>query len=267
MLQSIRTHGDLLERGYADFIESRLQGYALFWSRAIGNDGSSRLLSPDAVSAETKERRERSAQDSYTILESLICAHRAVAQLEEIDWNAFDQTRGLDIHLASVNSFMVFYAHLGRARDCISRIGETWGMPGLEDDLVDLYRRRNVVLHGAKIPFLIIDAALAIVPPRGSAEDSREWGRGSRWTDADRMNCEDIVVHCKELLHDVTNLINDLYCRVIPAIPKELVTALEAANSNTLNYQAPGISSSIFVPSLHIPSGDIIVPGDPRGYP
>lgn len=203
MAQELRINGDPIERMHADFVFERLPSYDRIWSDLIGNDGSSRLPLRDDFNPETNARRQRTSQYIYTALISVLCA-RQITQ-------GIPSASTLPAYLDSINQLVAFYAHLGRVRDCVKRVGEEWRISDLADAIEWLYQERNDVLHNVLPPITELYGALVFVPP---GEDDISWNRRGKWSDSDLLDFTPLSDHMKETLNRTLALLESSFARL-----------------------------------------------------
>ncbi len=241
----LAAHGDVLERDNADFIKSSLPGYARIWAEYIGNDGSSRPAPTPGTSLGEEEARKRSltSQHIYTALESVLALRRlAAAQLPTTTASGTDL---LDV----ANLMLLAHAHMGRIRDQVKKLGELWGLPLLAGPLEDYYQRRNTVLHGAKVPFSIIQGATIIALPAEDDADANKWGdKRSTWTDCGKAEREFLDQYLAESAGRLATIVNSALEKVYADKIKPYLRA-----TNFPQLPDPTGPASALVPSGTLP--------------
>jgi hypothetical protein len=156
----ISKHGDILERNYSGLIDQRLPAYSEIWKRFIGNTGKGRMIEIPNLQEDEERKRIIFSQYHYSCFESIVGMNLLVGRISSTSISDIDE------YVQINNDFLSFQAHAGRIRDCVRRMGELFGLDNLDKGLNDFYQQRNEVLHGCKVPYMIIEGMLAIPPIR-----------------------------------------------------------------------------------------------------
>ena len=159
MKWTLKDHGDLLEKQSLVFIETSLPAYQEIWSIFIGHKGNGAMADMKYIPDDIEKKRKEFAQHHYTILESLyfmqLICDEELTKLSEI--KDFEQYR------KSINQIMAFVGYLGRVIDCMEKCFATISHKNSRSGLMELYRKRNIVLHGKKFPIEFSDGLLESV--------------------------------------------------------------------------------------------------------
>lgn len=190
--QDIRTHGDPLEREYADLICSRFPAYAEIWGEYIGNDGASHPLPISWMTEGDEKRRSHSSQHMYTSLQSIVCMTRLLDDVRSIDLAELGQPSRVDQYLEITNLLLAFMAHAGRLRDQVKELCAQWGAGNLHMQFQEWYKQRCVVLHGVKIPIGDINGDVHIAVPRGESQTDSGWCDKMLWENADSVEVDEL---------------------------------------------------------------------------
>lgn len=224
----ITKHGDALEREYAVFITTRLQAYDLIWKKYIGNDGTANLIAVSALDQDENRERQLFAQHHYSCLESIICMKLIVEESEARIIN--DITDYIHIN----NDFLAFQAHAGRINDCLRKCGDHFDKGNVSKDLEEYYKQRNTVLHGCKLPFLIVYGVLAIPTPKGVEEDRSRWNDKKSWKDAEQDDFDFMSSYMKETFDGIVKELNKALYNILDRVKEYAIEkkfTLEVANS------------------------------------
>lgn len=146
-------HGDPIEREYATYIGASLSGYEKIWSGYLGNDGKSWLPPLPDHPNHDERRRQLTSQYTYSCLESVLALELILRDTADINTSGFSESRGRDDYLRMANLFLAFYAHVGRIRDLVGKLGDMWGDGNLADKLDEYYGQRSNVLHETLLLF------------------------------------------------------------------------------------------------------------------
>jgi len=176
----ISKHGDNLEKEYSDFIRTNIPNYEEIWKRYIGNDGNNHLIKVVNLSPEEERDREFFSQFNYTALESFISIYETQCELREFKVDLNNKVKSL---LKLFNSFILFWALIGRFNDNIKKIQDILNKINLISDLYDFYQARNQILHDRKIPYLIIDEEIMIPTVLTSTQTDQDWNEWKSWFD------------------------------------------------------------------------------------
>lgn len=220
--QSLEHDGDAVERTYAAFINSRLPGYATLWADFVGNDGASRLRPRKLEGEAERGMRERLSQRIYTVLESVLaCRQLQKGTFVAIHGGAQQQA---DAALEISNKVMLFYAHLGRIRDNIERVGSDWAQHDLGNDLQSFYSERCIVLHGCKMPFGSYENCVTTVLPGAIKNNAIVWDdRTGVWSGiapGDLLPLKDII---SDTFTRLLPLLDRAFQRLYAAVAGKLV--------------------------------------------
>lgn len=112
MTYSIKEHGDLLEKEATHFIREKFINYESVWQIYIGNTGNA--IKAPLPNYPYEEKRTNFAEHSYTVLESSFIISKILeSKIFEKSITSFKD------YLDFNNSFISFFAHLGRMHDTI----------------------------------------------------------------------------------------------------------------------------------------------------
>lgn len=228
MNPNLKDHGDEVERTYASFIQEHIPAYESMWARFIGNDGASRLVAPDHLGQPKQEKRERTAQHTYTALEALLCARLLLDRVEAEQIGTSTISDRTARYLFAINDLVAFYAQIGRVRDAFVALSKLWKDVGISKGLNEYYQQRNTVLHEIKIPFKFEGTILSIVAPQGATHDRTRWGSGLFWSQASEMPLTAVPDLLDRVLKEVSTLSNNAFARLhsehlskaFPTLPK-----------------------------------------------
>lgn len=207
----LKKHGDILETGFYNKIINQLPQYEEFWKLFIGNNGNAEIIGYS--NRELDSKRQEVAQLSYTIFESLVCLYRIDLKKSKIST--------LDDYLDANNNFLLFNTHCGRIRDCVKKIGEKLGIHDLHNLLEDFYKKRNIVLHGKKIPFTIIEDSFVLPLINGVDHNTNHWNDSLRWKDVNDLDLEFVNEFFSELYKEMLSCLSSVYSRLLNNIKKD----------------------------------------------
>lgn len=243
---TLREHGDIIEKDYAELIESRLTGYSKIWQSYIGHDGKGHHLSLDGIDEKEESIRNRFVQYHYSSLESIISMIEIVNALKGLGDVSVDSKRGRKDYIFSLNFFMAFYAHAGRVRDLVKKMSEIWQQEKLIEKFEEFYQQRNNVLHEAKLPIAFIAEAIAILPPAGKEDEQEKWGRNRIWGEVDVNLFEELIGFLDKFLQDIlvelNNFLESLFSQSIFEYTKNHPLILN--DNNELDMRSTTISGS-----------------------
>jgi len=243
----ISKHGDILEQHYYSIIEQHIPAYEEIWTRYIGNNGKAKLIHIDNLSAEESKKRILFSQYHYSAFESIVCIQELINDVDNIE------LRDIKNYVRLNNYFLSFQAHAGRIRDCVKKMGECFDVNDLYMILDDFYQQRNEILHGSKIPFLIVDGFYAIPLIKGSDEDAEKWHDKMGWDDIQNkdQNYKFINDHMTESYREILKLLNRCLYHLLPYI-KQIVEnyGFHLEPNNDIEYisdiTAPGLYGNHF---------------------
>ena len=212
MVLDISKHGDILEKKYSEFIRNTLPAYELIWIRYIGNDGTAKLISSGNLNEDQTNRRVMFSQYHYSVLESLICIKQIVEKDELLYCNNIDDYLNLQTLL------IAFQGHAGRIRDCIMKMGNFFELPNLYISIDDVYKQRNQVLHGCKVPIIIINDIFCLPEIQGIEENTTKWHDNLSWGRVEGLAKSPIIDYmtstfeelCKEVNKCLFQLLNKI---------------------------------------------------------
>ncbi len=202
MALDISLNGDELEKKYTDLIRSNIPNYEEIWKRYIGNDGSANIVQITSLNTEEETKRKRFAQYHYTLLESTVCIKIIVDEITEL------KIDNIDNYLKSNNLFISFQAHAGRIRDCIKKLGEQCGKPNLFQKIDEFYKCRSQILHGCKIPFILLDSEYLIPQIKGIEDNPKKWDDTMDWKDIEVDDYQFIVDYLKGTYDELVGKLN-----------------------------------------------------------
>ncbi len=222
MTYTIREHGDLLEKEAASFIEAKFPHYEEIWKIFVGHKGNG--TKAELPNDPYEEKRTKFAENSYTVLESSFFIYRM------IETNVFMYgIDNFDAYMNFSNSFISFFAYLGRIHDTVIKASEA-----IEDDKEDhkkfkeaihhFYEVRNVVLHGKKVPLILDSLQFPKMPIiYTSLVNGNSWHDNySIWDDADQIKHSYVGENVSSLFDELMHLINNRYAALKGIIWKKL---------------------------------------------
>jgi len=160
------------------------------------------------------ERRARTSQLTYTCLESVLAMRLLAGTLPQID---LARPSPADDLLEFSTGFLGFHAHAGRIRDQIKKLGTLWKVEGrlLEHALEEFYQERNTVLHGPKVPLVIVEGVTAILIPAGADATKHRWDdKRSLWANADSLERADLTEYLEETVRQLLQHLESALSRV-----------------------------------------------------
>lgn len=172
MTYLIDKDGDALEKAAGTFIKEHLINYEKVWQLYIGHDGLGQRAKMPMYDKE--DMRQSFSEHTYTMLESLFSVFR-IAQRDFVDIYSKD---AIDKYLEVIDLYLLFYAHIGRARDNIYEACSVIGLPNLSDveQMLDAaYTARHIVLHGKKLPLLFKDGKIEVPSLKTSDNVNGKW--------------------------------------------------------------------------------------------
>ncbi|MFA4907663.1 MAG: hypothetical protein WC602_05325 [archaeon] len=214
MTLELSKHGDILEQHYYSIIEKNIPAYEEIWKRYIGNNGKAKIIQVVNLPCEENSRRILFSQYHYSAFESIVCICELINDVDEIELSNIKNYVRLN------NCFLSFQAHAGRIRDCVKKMGESFNLNYLYIELDEYYKQRNEILHGCKIPFLIIDGFYAIPKIKGIKEDVEKWHDSMGWNDIQDKdgNFKFINDHMAETYREILKLLNKCLYTLLPYI-------------------------------------------------
>ena len=127
---------------------------------------------------EEEEKRLDFSERNYTCLESLICMHYIGQNIAVVDFATPSS------YILALNNFIAFQGHSGRLMDNLKRTIVLF-LPNQAESLIlglkDLYQKRNEIIHGKKLPFIIEDQLLLVAEIKGSEENRGAWTGSMLW--------------------------------------------------------------------------------------
>jgi len=246
MKLDISKHGDILEQTYYQVIQTKLPAYEEIWKRYIGNDGQAKLIDIDVLTDDEKNNRIKFSQYHYSAFESIICIKELIDEA--------NKTKITDIqsYLKINNMFLAFQAHCGRIRDCVKRMGELFGDKYLYQKLDEYYEQRNEALHGCKIPFMVIEGFIAIMPIKGKTEDNSKWNNKKSWQDVNTNDFNFLSDYMNKIYEEICSILNSCLYQLLEPIESIMKThnmRLEPNKSEYPNYNSSGIQNNHFYTS------------------
>lgn len=208
--------GDYLEVNFKDTIRQLLPNYEKIWGCYIGHDGKGRMKTIQGPTSEENTNREKFAEYFYTCMESIICMNSIAEECHNADL-----TKPAE-YLNLLNSFMSFQAHAGRIRDnsikLLSIHFPNDKVNALCVQLEDLYKQRNQVLHGKKLPVRIEDGLVLIASPMGKEVRLDKWNSDMHWSESDESNFEFITDYFKSKVIEISKAYNNVLGNLITPI-------------------------------------------------
>ena len=242
MKLDISKHGDILEVGYFDLLNERIPAYIEIWTRLIGNDGSAKLIQVSGLDQLVREKREIFAQYHYSAFESIVGMKLIVDNVNKINLESIEG------YIQANNEFLAFQAHAGRIPDCVKKMGEFFGIENLERHLYDYYQQRNEVLHGCKIPFMIIEGVLAIPTLMGLEQDPNKWHSDKSWSEVKSEDFDFLSSYLTDSYEGIAGQLNKTLFNLLPKV-KDFV------DQHKIHLQIPDEKAS----ERHVVSGTNIV--------
>jgi len=213
----ISTHGDYLEHSYAEFIKSRMPLYEDIWKIYIGNNGAGKMIEIPNIKGEDHINRIKFSELNYSCLESIVALKRiADKNTEYVIIEKFDD------YLNAQNEFILFQVFLGRIRDLVEKMGVILGINALSEPLYEYYQQRNTVIHGKKLPFIIIYGVLGLVEPQGKEEDNSKWSSDKNWQDVDTNDFKILSEFYNDSFNELLNILMGVYNTMLVKV-KEIV--------------------------------------------
>jgi hypothetical protein len=210
-LAKLKSHGDLIERYFADRIHEVILAYARFWARYIGNDGNAQALPMPNAKKDAEESRERYWQRFYTILESLAICWDIEEELIELQ-----EIYSFKVYAKNLNQWMAFYAHLGRIHDMVKATVNELKRPDLLKPFDDYWQERNIILHGPKVPMKLVYNVLA-VPSFGYSP--RNWNDKMVWSQLGPADFEFIAAGVTSILRGLEPRLNRCFAELYKILP------------------------------------------------
>ncbi len=210
MQPDISIHGDVLEKAYHDVLLGKLPAYIEIWNRYLGNDGTANLIEIPNLDEQEKKDREIFAQYHYSSFESLVCMRVIADDIDKIDLTVIEG------YINANNEFLAFQAPAGRIHDCVKRMGNLFGCQDLERELYDYYQQRNEILHGCKIPFIVIEGLLAIPSIMAEKQDSNKWHSNKLWSEVESKDFAFLSEYLSETFDQIGQLLNKTLYRLLP---------------------------------------------------
>ncbi|HRQ18295.1 MAG TPA: hypothetical protein PL085_14565 [Agriterribacter sp.] len=243
MAYTIKEHGDLLEKEAAAFIEDKFCNYEEVWKIFVGHTGNG--TKAELPNYPYKERRTKFAENSYTVLESSYFIYRMI--ISKVFMNGIDN---FDAYMNFSNSFVSFFAHLGRIHDTVIKAseaieGDKENHKKFKEAIRHFYEGRNVVLHGKKVPLILDSLRLPKMPViHTSLVNGKSWHDNfSIWAQADQMEHSYVEDNVSSFFDKLMQLINNRYAALKGIICKELKahnTQLEFLYDQSTFFDASG---------------------------
>jgi hypothetical protein len=205
--QMICRHGDDLERHCAENILNVVPSYASIWVTFIGNDGRQNYLPMPGAGPAADKERVRFWENLYTLFESLACCWEL-----EVEFRNREQISGHAGYIWHINSWMVFYAHLGRIHDTAERVTEQIGAAQLFAPFDRFYDQRHIALHGIKVPMRWFENVLCAPPLE---EQQHGWHLGKRWTELKETDLEFLSTRVSETLRELGPVLESFFAQVL----------------------------------------------------
>jgi hypothetical protein len=223
MNYTLKKHGDSLEKEYADFISTYFNSYEVVWKLYIGNRGNNTRATIKGYPASREIKRENFSENTYTILQSVICLYR-ITQREVFKKSSAVETNDvLDLQDALIS----FFAHLGRIRDnaiqaseCLLNINTN--MP--VEIFAEFYHKRHIVVHGKMLPIVFTQNGEVLIPSLGKdTTDRAGWNhKYDNWSNVVDYSIEIAGVTLENLFQNLMVKINKLFSEFKKKIKEEL---------------------------------------------
>ncbi len=166
------------------------------------------------LSKAKEQKRERTAQHTYTALEALLCARLISQRVDSEQIGTSTVLDRTDRYLFAINDLVAFYAQIGRVCDAFDSLSDLWSDPRLHAPLDEYYQQRNTVLHEVKIPFKFEGNLLSIIEPQGAEHDGMRWGSGLSWSQAKEMPLAAVPDLLTRVFGEVSKMSNDAFARL-----------------------------------------------------
>ncbi len=172
---NLENHGDSIEKKYHEFITKQFSNYEKVWSLYIGNTGKNTKASINNYPSEKEEDRQKFSEHTYTVLLSVINLHRILESQ-----STFSGILDID------NNLLLFFSHVGRIIDNLENASKIIGLDfSRYSELRSYIEKRNIVIHGTKIPILLHGNGLIEIPIISGVESNpKEWhDKKNKWED------------------------------------------------------------------------------------
>jgi hypothetical protein len=209
----LKSHGDFLERQFADRIRKVIPSYARIWAEYVGNDGSENALPMPKADDVARESRTRNWQRLYTVLESL-----ALCWDIEEDLGHFQEIKNFKVYARNLNLWMAFYSHLGRIHDMVKGFEGELNRPELLRPFIEFWKDRHIVLHGPKVLMKWVYNTLAI-PPLG--EKPKHWNDKMVWPDLTAADIEFVADRVTTILRESEPRLERCVAELRKILPEE----------------------------------------------
>ena len=229
----ITKHGDILEVTYSKLIVERLLAYAEIWKRFIGNTGQGRMIDVEGLDKKEQQRRTLFSQYHYSSFESIVAMQHLIQEISSTKVHSIEE------YLRVNNTFLCFQAHAGRIRDGVKKMGELFRILDLDKDLNEYYQQRNQVLHGCKVPYMIIEGILAIPPIKGEKENAEYWNSNRTWHEMNPDDFQFLPDYVSVTFEGILEKLNSALYKLLPEIKKtvaQLKIGLELKEGECIKY-------------------------------
>lgn len=219
----LKQHGDSLEKEYADFISTYFDSYEAVWKLYIGNNGKNTRATIKNYPASREHQRVRFSENTYTILQSVICLYRITQR------NIFKKSSVSDIGdiLDLQDALISFFAHLGRIRDNAIHASECLVNMDLNlpvELLSEFYHKRHIVVHGKTLPIVFTQNGKALIPNLSKDTiDRAGWNhKYDNWSNVIDYSIELAGETLESLFQCLMSKINSLFSKLKEKIKDEL---------------------------------------------
>jgi hypothetical protein len=225
----ILNFGDDLERHFGKRILNTVPSYATIWATYVGNDGKQNSFPMRGADAAAHKRREIFWQYLYTLFESLALSWEIEEQFKKRG-----QINNQGDYAQNMNSWIAFYAHLGRIHDMAERITVQLNQETLFAPFDPFYESRHIALHGIKVPMCWVENVLC-APNLG--EEKRQWHTKMTWKELDKDDfvflSEQVCQTLAELEKVVEGFCSQVYKLLAPRLGFQSVSWPEPDKSKT----------------------------------
>lgn len=234
---------------------------SVFWAMYIGNDGRANCLSMPGATEEVLEVRTYLWEHLYTLFESSALCWRLEGRLGRLT-----EINTPNDYADNLNSWIAFYAHLGRIHDMPEKAAGEFRGENLFAPFDLFYEQRHIVLHCPKVPMCLVENVLT-APYLG--DKPKEWKKGMCWSELRHQDFQFLDLIFKCTLDELEKVINKFFFKITAlAAPQKRFVPIqwpEAARAQGRNVPpADGLSSATSLLELvqHqvSPSGVAFVP-------
>lgn len=241
--------GDALEQNYFEFINDKLPTYEKIWGSYIGNNGHNNMIQVEVLPPKDNIKRQHLSEYLYTCLESIIC----MKEITRLNFN-FEQL-SIEKYLSILNNQMAFQANASRFRDNAKNLMCQYMFCSEVNSKIkiikEIYDERCCILHGKKIPFILIEGKIQIPKKEYLSKYQNQIRYKYTWDNFDINEFEVLNLHLEKAFNEICEYFESILKEIWPYIEQ----IIEKYSINIDDIFVKNFMGSDYCPSTGI-SGD-----------